>query len=318
MANSDQESWSSEALTNKAQLYLEEMHNHGSDTWQYGLFSGLALELLARAALSKISPVLLADPKDWNNVYSALGYSPTAKQFSPRSIAISEVFERIRSINPDLDTELERASISHIHRRNAELHSGVQTFSGLSANSWLPNYYRVCEVLAKMLDLSLEALFGDETAKVALKLIEADKDKGAKAVSSLIAAHKTVWEQKTPTEKEKLQLQAGVWATKQEGHRVECPSCGSQSLVQGEPIAPAKKSIKDDIITEKQEHLPSKFECIACGLRISGLSQLAAAGLADSYTSTQSYDASAYYGPEDYDSDEDSQDYWEDDNNDPY
>ncbi len=34
------------------------------------------------------------------------------------------------------------------------------------------------------------------------------------------------------------------------------------------------KTIKEDEITETQEYLPTQFECIACGLKIFGLSRL--------------------------------------------
>lgn len=41
--------------------------------------------------------------------------------------------------------------------------------------------------------------------------------------------------------------------------------------------------------------LPSKFECVACGLKISSLSQLHAAGLGDTYKATYVYEASDYF-----------------------
>ena len=64
-----------------------------------------------------------------------------------------------------------------------------------------------------------------------------------------------------------------------------------------------------DMIKEKQEYLPSKFECIACGLKIAGLSHLSAAGLGDIYVQTSFYTPSEFYELED------PADYWEDDNN---
>jgi ribosomal protein L37AE/L43A len=38
----------------------------------------------------------------------------------------------------------------------------------------------------------------------------------------------------------------------------------------------------------------SLFECVACGLKISGLSYLSACGLGDTYTGTFTYDAAEY------------------------
>ena len=41
--------------------------------------------------------------------------------------------------------------------------------------------------------------------------------------------------------------------------------------------------------------LPSSFECIACGLRISGLSKLSVCGLADAYTAKSTYSAAEFF-----------------------
>ncbi len=50
----------------------------------------------------------------------------------------------------------------------------------------------------------------------------------------------------------------------------------------------------DDII-EKQNMKPSNFECVACGLKISGYSKLMHCGLADSFLETSSVDVRDYF-----------------------
>jgi hypothetical protein len=96
------------------------------------------------------------------------------------------------------------------------------------------------------------------------------------------------------------------------GHRVDCPACTTKALVFGDPIAAAHKTIVGDEITEVQEYLPSKFECVACKLKIAGLSRLSAAGIGSRYKKTSVYDAAAYYAPND------ELHEYEDDNNEPY
>ena len=90
-----------------------------------------------------------------------------------------------------------------------------------------------------------------------------------------------------------------MWATRQNGHRVDCPSCGSAALVLGEPVSAPTQKLDDDEIIETQEYLPTHFECVACGLKIAGLSRLAVVGLSDRYKKTQTYDAAEYYAPAD-------------------
>jgi hypothetical protein len=302
--------WDADALLTKAQRYAEAMLEVERDDWRFALWSSFALEFLARAALADYNPALLADPKDWNNIYSAVGFTPTAKKFIPKSIGIAEVIERLTAIVP-LDSELAGFCLQHTTRRNAELHSGDAAFEGVKHSSWLPLFYKACKVLLADMANDLSILLGDEEAETAEKMIATLADDAAKAVNGTIHAHKVVWEKKEQAERDKLTAQATLWATRQAGHRVKCPACASDALISGDPISVPQKAIKGDVITESQEHLPSKFECIACGMKIAGLSQLNAAGLGDLYKQTLSYDAAEYYAPQD-----DMHDY-EPDNNEP-
>jgi hypothetical protein len=282
--------WSKAALLAKAQRYAHEMLAYSRDDWRFGLLSTFVLEFLARAALANISPALLADPKSWNNLYFSLGHSPTTPKFIPKSIDTVEVFIRLRDTVPSFTTELEGFSVQHVSRRNEELHTGSLAFDGLST-SWLSRFYETAEVLLTAMADDLSSLVGDEESKLARQLIVASKDESAKAVAKAITAHKTVWESKEAEEKAKLMQQASVWSTRQNGHRVVCPACTNKALVRGEPISQPIRKLDGDLIVETQEYLPSKFECVACQLKIAGLSQLSACGLGSTYKSTSTYDA---------------------------
>jgi hypothetical protein len=52
------------------------------------------------------------------------------------------------------------------------------------------------------------------------------------------------------------------------------------------------------MIVQRQSVLPGKFECIACGLQIVGLSRLTAIGLGDRFTSTTRYSPAEFYSQE--------------------
>jgi hypothetical protein len=284
------------------------------DDWQFALWSSLTLEFLLRATLADYSPALLADAKsDWNNLLSALGYASRKPKFIPKTVGIGEVIERLATLCPELTTELAGFSRLHTSKRNSELHSGATAFDGAKHSTWLPQFYQTCKVLLHDIDNhDLGHVFGKDESETAEKLIAAFADNAAKVVKATVATYVKSWTDLTQDERAKASTIATLWATKHAGHRVSCPACKSDALVTGEPINAAKKSIDGDVITEKQEHLPSKFECIACGLKISGLSQLTVAGLGDVYVQTQSYDASEYYS-----SQSEPWDGWEPDNNEP-
>ena len=301
-----------DALLIKAQRYSEQMLEHDPTDWQFVLWSSFALEFLSRAALSNVSPVLLADHKNWHNLFHALGYVPNAKKFLPKSIIVADVLSRLSEIYPAFTSELEAFCIRHTGMRNAELHSGDTPYEGLSQSAWLASFYQASTVLLETLGKELADLIGDDAAELASKLIDAAADDAAKAVSGKIKSHKNVWDEKEDTEKETLIKQAKLWATKHIGHRIDCPACGSVAILQGESISAPTTTLKDDIIIEKQQYLPNKFECIACGLKITGLSFLGKAGLADVFINKNEYAAAEYYAPE-----EDWSQY-EDDNNEPF
>ncbi|MDE2577764.1 MAG: hypothetical protein KGL46_03070 [Hyphomicrobiales bacterium] len=305
-------SYDPEALYLKAERYIQQMGEFDSDAWQYALWSSLALEFLARAALANVSPALIADTdKSWSSLYHALGFTPTEERFAPKSITVNEVFKRLTAIFPAFAKEHESFGVQHTGRRNAELHSGELAFDGVKGSSWQPRFYQTCEVLLTSMGVTLEDFLGQDEAKVARKLITAAADESAKSVKGEVDAHKKVWFSKPNNDRKTLITQASVWATRQAGHRVDCPACTSQALVWGEPVSAAQQRLSDGAITESQEFLPNRFECVACGMKINGLSRLAVIGLSDRYKKTQVYDAAEYYAPED--------DYsrYEEDNNEP-
>lgn len=252
-----------------------------------------------RATVAKISPALLADNKsDWNHVYFALGHTPTAAKYSPRSIGIAEVAKRLEAILTAFTPEMSTFCVRHMTARNEELHTGLASFEDLGEAGWHGPYYAVCETLLETLDKDLLYLFGTAEAKVARTIIKAANDKSAKTIGKAIAAHRKTWTTKAKGEKTTLKRQALVWATRHDGHRVTCPSCKSAAIVTGSPAGTPVQTMKDGLVTEKQHMLPAHFECVACGLKIAGLSHLTAAGLGDGFTSTTTYDPAEIYAQE--------------------
>jgi len=292
--------WSKDALLTKALRYAEGMLANPRDEWGFVFWSTLTLELLARAALANVSPALLADSKaDWRHLYFALGKDPKTAKYVPRSIDIIDVFARLRESIDDFQPRLEEFSRLHLARRNEELHTGGTPFDGVPQSAWLPIFFESCEVLLASMGETLGLLLGADEAKAAKEMIAAARDEAAKAVGKTIEAHRTVWTGTDAAERARLAAQGTAWAAKHAGHRTICPSCGSDALLTGSAVAPPVKTLRDEVIIETQYILPSRFECVACGLKISGLPQLSAAGLGDQYKATFEYDAAEYYAPED-------------------
>ena len=152
--------WSKDALLSKAHRYSQEMLAHDRSDWRFGLSSTFALEFLARACLASVSPVLLADAKDVNNLYFALGIPPKAAKFIPRAVDLRTVAARLRELLPGFTPDHEGFMLQHANRRNEELHTGAIPFDGL-ASTWLPNFYQCCDVLLGSLGETTADLFGE-------------------------------------------------------------------------------------------------------------------------------------------------------------
>lgn len=294
------DNWNAESLYMKAQRYVQNMIKTESTSWEYALWSSLCLELLCRSALANVSPALLAEcDRSWSSLYHSLGFQPNEAKFAPKSIAMNEVLKRLAAIFADFTQEHESFCTQHIGRRNSELHTGENAFDAVSGASWQPKYFSSSKALLATMELTLEDFFGSETAATAQKLISAASDESAKAVKGDVQAHQKVWEAKDENAQKDLMSSANVWATRQIGHRVECPSCKATAIVQGEPVSTPKQDLEDDEIIETQEYLPNQFECIACGLKVLGLSRLTAIGLSERYKKTETYDAAEYYAVDD-------------------
>jgi len=287
--------WSNESLINKAQRYASILVAQDKTKWQFGFWSALTLEMVSRAALARVSPTLLADGKDWNNTYYALGHAPIEPKFIPRSVDISEVFKRLRAIIPEFTEEVHNFCSRHINLRNTELHSGSLPFESLGTSTWISEFYRASQILLRSQGKDLAFLYGADEATIGADLIKALEDKAAKAVFGTIESHKTAWNLKPSTEKELLSKQAETLASRHIGHRVTCPACLNTGLLQGSPFGAPTQSLEEDVIVERQSMLPSSFECTACSLKVSGYSKLNACGLGDAFIATSHYGAAEYF-----------------------
>jgi hypothetical protein len=136
--------WRAKALYDKAALYAERIFRKDTDDGEKALWSALALELVARAALANISPVLLADTKQEGNLDYAIGLPVKLAKFKPTSISMEQVFKRLNKSLPDFIEEHRESCIKHTGYRNAELHSGDAPFDALK--NWEGPYYQAVEI----------------------------------------------------------------------------------------------------------------------------------------------------------------------------
>lgn len=296
--------WDKESLWQKAKLYFERAFMEERESQLFGLWAAMGLELLARSAVSHVSPTLLAEPeRDQRNLLHVFG----AGTGSPKSITAQQCVLLCKAIVPGFtDVELKSAS-ALINRRNDELHTGEAAFATYPTQLWLPDFFRCSKILAEFQGQSLAELFGGKEAAAADELITQKDEKLVGDVKSAIAAYARVFNDKGNEEKTALRNAAaakGELLSHQGHHRVDCPSCGCVATVQGQVHGAEHVQLVERAIVVRESVVPNKFSCEACGLTLSSYAALQVAGLASHFTRKTEFTPEEYYGlvdPEDPD-----------------
>lgn len=291
-------SWERDPLWAKARLFFERALAESRDEPTFGLWCSLGLELLARAALSSISPTLLAEP-DNEHKYLLHALNRGSERVPRKSISASQVLNLCRSLFQEFSEDDHKVCMALINRRNEELHTGAAAFDEYQPTQWLAGFYRACRSLTAALGESLQTLFGDAEAGVAETIITEKQNDVRQRVVSTVAAHRKVFQSKLEEEKTRLADEAeteGRHMSWQGVHRVKCPACQCVAGVEGASFGDEHVTNDEDEIIVRQPVSPTKFSCSACGLTLQGYAELEAANLGGHYTRRTTYSPEEYYG----------------------
>ncbi len=293
-------SWDSASLLAKAKAFTERAHDNPVDSALCGFWMSLSLELLARAALAKVHPVLLADPTQETNVHYAFGKN---QKVPPKSIGAKAVFARCSIYVDEFTDQMSTFGLIIANRRNEELHTGDTAFEGLDNSSWLPQIYEIFDVLLQHLAVEPVEFYGQAYAKTA-KQILADRRKSIKAEVA-----KKIGEAKGRVAAVSGEVKADLVAKGQAAvktalskHRLRraciCPACGFNAALTGEVVSRSPTKIDEEATTISREArvLPNQMVCGVCKLKLEGYQELLEAKLGNIYTASEEDDPLEYFG----------------------
>lgn len=290
--------WDRDSLWAKACVYMERAFNESKDDPLFGLWAALGLELLARSAVSHVSPTLLAEPdREHKQLLHALGRG--SERIPKKSLGPAQVLQLCSTLFDQFTDEHQKVSTAIINRRNEELHSGISAFDEYPSSQWLSGFCRSCKALCECQGKNLAELFGEEEAENAEDLLAQVRSEVESTIKSSIAAHKKVFDAKVSEEQAKARAAADDLAKRLswEGHhRVDCPACGSPASVSGVLYGREHVSHDDGEVVVRQPVSPRNFECSACGLKLSGYAQLEVTGMGGRHTRTSRYTPEDYFG----------------------
>ena len=303
--------WSHEEIWQQTTLFMDRAFAEDRNGPLFPLWAILGLELLARAALARVHPALLADPQSGENLLYSFGFAQPER---PRSIPVKTVFLRCMHVVPEFLKSDFELSMGLIELRNAELHAGPPAFLDLPTRLWLSDFFRICEKLLTAQGAALEDLFGAEEASAAGEMITASDaaitartnekvERASRTFALLPVGEKT-------QRRERAERDAHI---RRELYKkaTRCPACESVGTLSGKLIREREPVLRENVIYQEDIVLPTSFECSACGLTLETHGEVHAAGLGGQFMIEReidpvgylSIDIADYLGGDDYGND---------------
>jgi len=288
-------SWERDDLLAKARLYIERACEEDRASALFAFWCALSLELLARAALAHVHPVLLADPQKGENILHALGYHTE----NPKSIPAKTVYLRCQAVVPRFTQRENEFCLSLTYLRNGELHTGEAAFEDLHTSQWLARFYRTCAMLLEHQSLALADLLPADEIDAALTMLAGDEEAVKAEVLEAMGRARSSFGELDANEQGALLDEAELQATEIRSHdgvTGRCPSCSGTGVVEGERVSVSETRLQEEMLHWETVILPTLFSCLVCTLRLSGYERLEAAGLGGQYTIEHWADPVEHYG----------------------
>lgn len=187
-------SYDHETLWLKAKLFLNRAMDEEPPRPfdEQALWATVALELLTKAALARVSPILIAEPnEEGKHILAAVGLGDSESFFM--SVRAKTVFIRCsRAFKPFSDAK----AIKLANARIEYLHGGGMGFGVTPAKQWWPEFWALATILVDSQDKTLKDLVGASRLKIVAEHLEKNKKYAEERVKSLISSAQSRFEQK--------------------------------------------------------------------------------------------------------------------------
>ena len=257
-----------------------------------GLWAASALELLAKAALANVTPVLIADPSDEHG-RSMLAAAGLTKDFGKfKSIQAFTAFKRCaRAFKPFNETEANNIA----QMRNAELHSALSPFTGIDQDAFWQQYWSQAVLLVHAQDKTLEDLVGRHQVSAIEAHVARNRANLAARVEAQVTRAKQRYEAAV-TSRDAVAEIAEINRRDELPYEfrssTRCPACGETAWLLGDSAdqVDVEYDYEDGTAKELLTVWVEGFECEECGLHLDGAEYVEAAGLPDNFEDDRPYE----------------------------
>ncbi len=289
------------ALYAKSQLYIRRAFRArtGKDFDEYRLWASLAVELLGKAALARVSPSLVADPTHQESLFAACGV-PLGTDF--KTITAKTLFLRLAHISKDFDLQIQKFCEQLALQRNAELHSGEAPFVGAAQEVWEREYWYAVSMLLKAQDFDLDSWLGAEVAAAPKEALAAAEHAVMQAVAQRVERFRAQFVEAHNKSAKRAQLIADSENIRPWSHYKEfsiniddyvsqkCPACGATGVLGGilwsEEVSEEQDDDDPTVEYVDKSYLSEEFRCFTCGFVAEGRREVLGAGITEEFYET--------------------------------
>lgn len=282
-----------EAMWSKAKVFLNRAMDPEPDRSfdEQALWASAALELLGKAALARVSPLLIAEPtEDGVNLLIATGLIEGTAQFT--SVRASTIFKRCqKAFRPFSASD----ALKFANARNEYLHGSDIGFMPLVPQAWWPRYWALASILVTAQDRDIEDLVGpDRVAAVEAHLEQNAKNVEHRVEALISRAKQRLAQYQAGTLPAKIQAE---WRTNPDltislsySESATCPACGAAGSLEGDDDSDKSYDVDYDdeygyTSTSVTISVPAEyFSCPTCHLVLDGYELISQAGLPDTFT----------------------------------
>ena len=264
------------ALWNKAKVFLNRaMDPDGRAFDEQAFWASSALELLAKAALARHSPVLIAEPtEDGRNLLVATGLLTGDARFT--SVAAKTIFSRcsraFRPFNNDMALRI-------AHARNEYVHGAGIGFLAVPPEQWWSQYWSLATVLIDAQDQDLDALVGSDRIQIVEKYLAMNAHNIEQRVESLLQRARQrlalfqAGQLPAPLDREwRATTTLSAQLSYSTGHT--CPACGADGTLEGDDYDDLEYEYDGDEdaywVTATAKINADHFNCDTCHLVLDG------------------------------------------------
>ncbi|MGA5124386.1 hypothetical protein ACPCAG_13900 [Streptomyces pseudogriseolus] len=227
-----------EALWTKAKLFLNRAMDDDQRSFdEQALWAALALELLAKAALARVSPLLIAEPnEDGTNLLIASGLVKGEARFT--SVRAKTLMARCHKAFKPFD---QSEAMKIINGRNEYLHSSGAGFMAIPPHAWWPRYWAQAAILVTALDRDIDELVGSDREPTVTKHLEQNAKNIEQRTEALIERAKQrrqQWLDGTLPARVAAEWKSGQYLSASMAHSeaATCPACETAGLLEGEEV----------------------------------------------------------------------------------